>query len=410
MFIKIKKRLFVLSFILVVMLISSCSEKSSKNSLPYEEEVSESGVTVVSNSKTELAPKLNYKLEEILTIQNSEEDTSFVIRYPRRRNEISASIDSLLNVYVVDYRSSRIFKFDKTGQFIKAFGRAGQGPGEFPRSLVSVSIKNDVLYAMDSSNRLSMFDLDGNFIKFQNVKAKNEQVRPQEFYYDKNGAIYLCRIFEGKFRSPDFKMGYGLFSADDSLNITNKLYGGVVPFDRQAVNPENEEKINFALNSKGNVYISPFSKDRYVIEEVEKSGKKVKDIKKTYHQLRRSKERQAEIEESLERFEEQRNGRMNFTKSSVLKTVMDQMFVDGDDNLWVSIDESLYNKEYQEFDIFNADGHYLKRLKVKEFKGMNVKGSGNYVITAPSTLVNRMTEEKSDIEIKVYKLSLEVGR
>ena len=406
MFVKLKKRLFILGFILLVMFASSCSDKSSKDSLPYEVEVSESGVTVVSNSKVELEPKLNYELEEILTIQNSEDDTSYVIRYPRRRNEISATIDSLLNVFVVDYRSSRIFKFDKTGQFIKAFGRAGQGPGEFPRSLVSVSIRNHILYAMDSSNRLSMFDLDGNFIKFQNVKAKNEQVRPQEFYYDEHGAIYLCRIFEGQWRSADFKMGYGLFSADDSLNITNKLFGEAVPFDRQEINPENEEKINFALNSKGNIYISPFSKDKFSINEVEKSGKKVKEIKKSYHQLRRSKERQAEIAESLERIEERRNGRMNFTKSSNLKTVMDQMFVDGNNNLWVSIDESLYNKEYQEFDIFNEKGHFLKRLKIKEFKGMNVKSNGDYVITAPSTLVNRMNQERSDIEIKVFKLSL----
>ena len=405
----IKNQILSISVLLLaVLFLNSCSKES--NGLPYEEEVLENGVLSVYNSKIELEPKLDYKLEEILTIKNSEEDTNYVIRYPRRRNEISATIDSLLNVFVVDYRSSRIFKFDKTGAFVKSFGRAGQGPGEFPRSLVSVSIKNNILYAMDSSSRLSMFDLDGNFIRFQIIKAKNEQVRPQEFYYDAHGAIYLCRIFEGKWRSPDFKMGYGLFSADDSLNITSKLYGGVVPFDRQAVNPENEEKINFALNSKGNVYISPFSKDRFVIEEVEKSGKKIKIIKKSYNQLRRSKERQAEIEESLERFEKERNGRMNFSKSSSLKTVMEQMFVDGEDNLWVSVDESLYNKEYQEFDIFNAKGHFLKRLKIKEFAGKNIKSNGEYIITFPSALVNRMSEEKSDIEIKVYKLSVDVNK
>ena len=59
-----------------------------------------------------------------------------------------------------------IVKFDKDGNFIKAWGKNGKGPGEFdiPHSLVFDA--KGLLYIADRSNaRIQVFDADGNYIR-----------------------------------------------------------------------------------------------------------------------------------------------------------------------------------------------------------------------------------------------------
>ena len=61
---------------------------------------------------------------------------------------------------------SRVIKFDRTGHFIKTWGRTGKGPGEFdvPHSIVFDS--KGLLYIADRGNgRIQVFDADGNYIR-----------------------------------------------------------------------------------------------------------------------------------------------------------------------------------------------------------------------------------------------------
>jgi 6-bladed beta-propeller len=60
----------------------------------------------------------------------------------------------------------RMVKFDRDGNFIKAWGRNGQGSGEFdiPHSIVIDA--NGLLYLADRNNeRIQVFDLDGNYLR-----------------------------------------------------------------------------------------------------------------------------------------------------------------------------------------------------------------------------------------------------
>lgn len=75
------------------------------------------------------------------------------------------------NLYVIDSGWNKIFKFDSKGTFIKSFGRAGQGPGEFlgnPEVChLSLSFGNDgKIYILDTCNRkLSIFSTGGIYEK-----------------------------------------------------------------------------------------------------------------------------------------------------------------------------------------------------------------------------------------------------
>ena len=68
------------------------------------------------------------------------------------------------SMFVSDgYGNSRVAKFDKDGNFVKAWGERGTQPGDFntPHSLVVDN--NDVVYVADRGNsRIQVFDTDGN--------------------------------------------------------------------------------------------------------------------------------------------------------------------------------------------------------------------------------------------------------
>jgi len=84
--------------------------------------------------------------------------------------------------------NNRIIKFDKTGKFIKEWGKLGTGPGEFdqPHAL-----------AFDSKGRLFVGDRNNNRIQIfdQNLKLLDswqQFSRPSGIYIDKNDVIYVA--------------------------------------------------------------------------------------------------------------------------------------------------------------------------------------------------------------------------
>jgi DNA-binding beta-propeller fold protein YncE len=68
------------------------------------------------------------------------------------------------SVFVSDgYGNSRVAKFDKDGNFVKAWGERGTGRGEFNTPHSIVIDKNQNLYVADRANsRIQVFDTDGN--------------------------------------------------------------------------------------------------------------------------------------------------------------------------------------------------------------------------------------------------------
>ena len=61
---------------------------------------------------------------------------------------------------------SLILKFDRDGNFIKAIGKKGKGPGEFDLPHSPVFDAKGLLYIADRNNaRIQVFDADGNYIR-----------------------------------------------------------------------------------------------------------------------------------------------------------------------------------------------------------------------------------------------------
>jgi DNA-binding beta-propeller fold protein YncE len=75
--------------------------------------------------------------------------------------------DSAGNTYISDgYVNTRVVKLDKAGNYVKAWGTAGDGPGQF-RVVHSIGVDSkDRVYASDrENNRIQIFDADGKLLK-----------------------------------------------------------------------------------------------------------------------------------------------------------------------------------------------------------------------------------------------------
>jgi DNA-binding beta-propeller fold protein YncE len=73
--------------------------------------------------------------------------------------------DAAGNSFVADgYNNKRVVKLDKEGNFVKAFGSRGRGPGQFEDvHTIQVDHQGNVYVGDRLNNRIDVFDNDGNF-------------------------------------------------------------------------------------------------------------------------------------------------------------------------------------------------------------------------------------------------------
>ncbi len=87
-----------------------------------------------------------------------------------------------------------VYKFDKDGKFLKKIGRKGKGPGDLYGPGDLSILDNKYLFVNNYDRRISIFDLNGNFIKV---------IKTKEPVYDvvglKNNKIaFLTTVFKNK--------------------------------------------------------------------------------------------------------------------------------------------------------------------------------------------------------------------
>jgi sugar lactone lactonase YvrE len=107
--------------------------------------------------------------------------------------------------------NARIVKFSKDGKFIKAWGKAGSGPGEFntPHNLAMDS-KGRLFVADRGNSRIQIFDQDGALLT-----EWKQFGRPSGLYVDKNDVVYSADTQSDEKTNPGFKRGIRIGSAKD---------------------------------------------------------------------------------------------------------------------------------------------------------------------------------------------------
>ena len=141
--------------------------------------------------------------------------------------------------------NNRILKFDRTGKFLKEWGKLGTAPGEFdqPHGL-AIDSRNRLIVADRNNNRIQVFDLDGKFIE-----EFRQFSRPSGVWVDKNDILYVSDSeSESVSRNHDgWKRGIRWGSLRDG-----KILGFIPDPDEKATGTSAAEGV--AVDAAGNIY------------------------------------------------------------------------------------------------------------------------------------------------------------
>jgi DNA-binding beta-propeller fold protein YncE len=141
--------------------------------------------------------------------------------------------------------NNRILKFDRTGKFLKEWGKLGTAPGEFdqPHGL-AIDSRNRLIVADRNNNRVQVFDLDGKFIE-----EFRQFSRPSGVWVDKNDILYVSDSeSESVSRNHDgWKRGIRWGSLRDG-----KILGFIPDPDEKATGTSAAEGV--AVDAAGNIY------------------------------------------------------------------------------------------------------------------------------------------------------------
>jgi len=160
--------------------------------------------------------------------------------------------------------NARIMKFDKTGKFLKTWGKKGKAIGEFdcPHTLAFDS--SGRLFVGDrQNNRIQIFDQDGRFI------AEWKQFgRPSGIFIDKNDVLYVADSEsregeEGYGYNPGCRRGIRIGSAKDGLVKYLVPDPGPYPPTAGSTSPE-----GVTADALRNIYGAEFTMDvkKYVLK------------------------------------------------------------------------------------------------------------------------------------------------
>ncbi len=245
----------------------------------------ESGVTIVTNGKKPDPPKgapTKLILEEIYTVGGGDApDMSFV--------EISSlAVLKDGTAYVLDTKDSRVKVFDAKGKFLRAFGKAGQGPGEMNQPVgILITPENEVLVEDALNQRLAVFGLDGTFSRhISTAKA----LGLSGIQMDGRGLIVARSMGLGEAG----KISMDVKTYDKDFNPKVKLASFEFPVSLQAkINPFSAMNLLYALDGQGRLYFG--SQPGYEIKVLSLEGKPLKTIGREYDQVPITKEDKDEM-------------------------------------------------------------------------------------------------------------------
>ena len=104
------------------------------------------------------------------------------------------TLDSAGNIYAASVNENLIYKWDPSGNLLMKFGTTGSGPGQLSQPY-GVVVSGNRLYVDENGNsRISVFDLNGNFIGMWGSKGNSGKYQfnsPKGIAVDSAGLIYV---------------------------------------------------------------------------------------------------------------------------------------------------------------------------------------------------------------------------
>ena len=315
------------------------------------------GVKIISNGKKPKPPKgspSKLDLTEEMTWGDSDDpERSFA------GMELPFTVDENGTIYAVDMEIANIKIFNSEGQFLKAFGNKGQGPGEFSLPSGITLTQDNTLMIEDSLNRrLVFYSKQGEHLNDVSTATNLGLAR---ILRDREGNLLGMEIGLGE--GSTMFMEYKKYDKDlnPMFTLTKVEFPLPIPGSGNKLNLI-DMLIGYQFDRDGNVF---FCRNKeYAVEIYSPSGKHVRTIKKEYKPVKVTQE---DIDEMLERIPNTAPGGniKDLFEFPKLFPPMQNFVLDEENRLFVRT----YNKgkikgEYV-IDIFNSEGVFVSQLTTK---------------------------------------------
>ncbi len=256
----------------------SGSAAAASSSLSPEQKIvikTENGIPVVYNPKDPAPPaggptSLTLKLDLTIGQESGDENYIFAdIQY--------VLVDDQENIYALDGKDVKIKVFDKTGTFLRAFGKKGQGPGEIGSpSRLEAAPGGKVILSDAGNHKFLYFSRDGT-VQRELLMGKFSTLN--RFKLDSQGAIYAAIYSFGGPSGDSMTWEIKKFSADFQLlgtlaSVEEKRAGQVL----KAYSPS----LALAVTGKDNVIWAVTQTDKYEVTVAAPDGKALRKIIKDW--------------------------------------------------------------------------------------------------------------------------------
>jgi hypothetical protein len=339
------------------LLMTGCSKDGGKNYTVSEV----NGVTVYSNSTRPSVDDLTLAPRQLFQIDAADED----IKNPGR--ELSwprfLDIDSKGNIFILDLVSASVKKFDREGNFIKSFGRNGNGPGEM-KSPYLLAILNDVVYVTDPYvQRMVTFDTEGNFRG--NIYLKGGL---PNFLQSVGNEKFIAFMTQFKQEKDGLYLKYDLVLMNPDFEPIAVLRKYTRKFDPST--PDVLDRFTHYAVGKDKIFVAQNSEERYRIDVFDFSGERQYGIEKDYQRTAFRQDELNELNDTMRAFYK-KAGRSNFQPiKKKYKKSINGLYCDKEGRLLVasSLERDETNRYDFLVDVFK-EGIFLKRVKLDICKG-----------------------------------------
>lgn len=341
------KKLCSASLIILLVLFISVQVKADQIKIKKA-----NGIEVVENPKKPSPPKgalSKMILKEEFSIGEGEFDEDMFAELT------SVDVDSNGTIYILDRKDIKVKIFDREGNFVRKFGKDGQGPGEMNLPITIQVLSNDELVVSDAlTGKLMYFTLKGEFIREMSTAAKTilgftlpmfdsqGNILGQQIVRTEEKLMREVRKYDGELNS--------LFTVA-SIDNTNLVQGKINPF--QVV-------IFYQLGKDNAIYCS--NPDAYEIKVLNSEGKMVRRILKDYDPVAVTEKDKEDFFERVPEIVGPIKDRIEFPK---IYPAYQNFTIDEEWRLFVRTFEKGKKDGEFFFDVYDEAGRYIAKIPFK---------------------------------------------
>ena len=327
---------------------------------------------------------------------------------------IGFDVDSESNHYFWTNNTSEnyIYKFDEGGNFVKSFGRKGQGPGEIEEpNFFSVNDRDTISVSDRWSHKLLLLDTDGILIKeiplasrdLFAVHLSNDYILVLNRDMGRDPSQTLHQII---LRNTDLEAIQTLHKGEGFTNLTRaQRINGLNAFYNSWVWNICRGHFNWGI-SQGKIYV-PNEENGYEFLIFSLEGKLLRKIRKEFIPVEVSRELKKRVMEKLTQEDMERYKLKEKIYFPSEMPPFQYYFMDDESRLYVmTCEKGQHPKEYI-YDIFNPDGVFIGRTALNNF------GTPLYafrelplqIVAKNGRLYQMQIKESGYLKLVVYKMN-----